>query len=307
MADAPDRPDNPPNFALARVFSAGSRLATLLRVHSGVELKGDALTRVVGDVSHALKVAPSAISGSLIAELGRRLDDETRRDIAWRLAGNLAALKAGRAVGRWTVQREDEWVAAQIARATPESRGDRSQERGWLFRFRILTGASATLTVKAWWSDRRCRFAAPLFGFSKPFSRSKIKLPYRDPRDMTGMRCALFIQSALSIDAPRFRRVEVVASMRTRNADLLKSRRRVATPCPRGCAHDCRVCSVGYKECPMAVHRETFEIRPCARCGADESYFDPESFGNECVRCMWESRNGASRNAGRVSDREDSG
>lgn len=235
---------------------------------------------------HALErllpgASAEALQDSLRPLLGLELTDEALRQLSWRLAGNLTRLRQGLAVTPWAVQSEIEWVPLEVEAARPESRPRRGQrERGHCYRMVALAGTPAGLRLETFWPDWLLRPAARRLGFQGRRGR------LGDGVELVQLRLFGLVEPGLSHEAPGFRTIGATQAVRRYNQAILLQRLRVGFVCPRRYEHPCRLCPVGYEECPVAV-RPTTLVRAVCGCGAGYATGqDPFTASERCPACQ---------------------
>ncbi len=210
---------------------------------------------------------------------GQTLTAQVAMKTAWRLAGNMQRLRAGRAVPPWTTQTENEWVPLHILRCTP-SRNQKG-DTGYTFTFRALAGSCCPMLLRTFWPTSMVRFVAMHIGFSRQFNT---KYPFHKAPELVGLRLLGELDAPKSRFEPVFWGLEFPPSFVQWNKDVVLQQRLRITPCPRGYTAPCRNCVVGYDECVGATHKFTYEQRPCMSCG-ETAWFDPELGFERCVQC----------------------
>jgi hypothetical protein len=239
------------------------------------------LGELVIELMHNL---PGGIKQDTLFETARQLvgvplTPEVCLEVAWLLAGNLPALRAGRVVTPWRSQPEDEWVPLQITAARPHR--NKYNQIGLLFEFLVLAGRPSSLRIIRFWS----RQAAQAIGRKLGFTPTWGKYPMTEGEQLVGLRLLGLIDAERSQQAPKFGEIGCPPSALQYNRDLLKLRFHYE-PCPEGWTHPCHRCAVGYEECQAATHRKTYTQGFCDGCGEAEAYFDPDRDTKLCVLCV---------------------
>jgi hypothetical protein len=274
-----------PRYNLARIETQRDHIHSMLSSHYGGQTIGpeifpDFLTRVRGLLPKA--VGENAAFESCRSLLGKVFTPAESLHFAWRLAGNGTTLKEGRPVLPWAVQRSDEWVPAQVLRAMLTK--NYRDQRGVDYTFRIIAGTPAGMRITQFFKPPVVRLVANTLGFSRG------NYPYRNSRELVGLRCYLFIERERSEKAPGFFQVECPGSLVKWNRDqVLKMRARII-PCPQNFMHPCYRCAVGYNDCPAGTHRLTYTKGFCTLCGQSEAVFDPEDVSVYCIDCTFKER-----------------
>ncbi len=273
----------PPAYDLGAIFTLRDRLAdyALLEVY-GCPLVGETFARAVHLVARSLPadVSPQALRDSMSSLLGQELTRRLGFELAWRLAGNLPALRAGHPTLSWQLQDKMEWVPLQVL----ASRFTMQRQRpGQTFRFQLLAGSPCPARTTAYWSRSLCSFLAPRLGFSS----RRGKLPWRDGSEFVQLRLLGLLEPRYSRGQPGFRMIHCPPSLLQYNRRVLRLRVRQGFTCPHAYVHPCCQCPVGYRECPAGVHPYNFELRACSGCD-QETWFDPDpNFRSSlCIHCQ---------------------
>ena len=243
-----------------------------------------------GRFCYALKsILPTGVTSDAVFEsvrylAGRELTPKAAMILAWRLAGNTKRLRAGQAVPPWSHQPADEWVPLLVTRS--RTARTRRGAIGTEFAFRVLAGSPCPMTIHAsdTWKRSVVKMLAGKAGYSAPWG----KFPFHRSSELVGLRIFGLVKAALSGTAPTIFEVDCPSTMVDWNRKHVLYRRfRVNADnlCPRGWKHPCHKCVVGYKECPAAVHRDTYEKGACNKCGSGQAIFDPESDSLYCIEC----------------------
>jgi len=228
----------------------------------------------------------SVLRDTLKHLIGCKLTITVLQREAGRLAGNYRTLMETKvAVPPWQNQRFNEWAPVQIL----ESRDHRvkSGNQGLLFSWHVLAGSATGLVFEKFWSNRLCGAVSKSFGFSSSYG----SLPMKRSTELVRLRAYVLLCQPPAYAKDRgqelwFERVQVPGSMQTYNRKILKLRARDGYVCPRRFQHACFQCHIGYKECPAAVHPETYEADVCQVCH-ERAWFDPRRSGlGRCVRCQ---------------------
>ena len=216
---------------------------------------------------------------------GHTLDELESIRLAWRLAGNLPALKDGKPVSPWTVQHADEWVPLQILRI--QRTRNAKDKLGYSVTSRVMAGTPAPLKVNSFWGVRAVHFVASVLGFSKHWHR----YPFTVADELVGLRFFGLIEAARSRGRPEFHEIECPDSLIKWNREsILKLRLRVGLKCPMNFEHECHQCALGYDRCAAATHPQTFTAGYCASCGLAAAPFDPSDPSHHCVHCTTATR-----------------
>jgi hypothetical protein len=278
-----------PNYPLKALFKLRDRI--LNEACFGLwylPIEGAAYARLAAGLHAVLKsraIPPAAILDALLPHVGDVLDGALGTQLAWRLAGNLAALKAGVPVGPWTCQRQLEWVPVQVLSGRPEV--TRFGKAGYRYRLRYLAGTPAGKDGAIFWSHRQLAYlATDQLGFTGP--KAKKQRPYLHPAQLVRLRFYALLEPELSLEAPAFRQVRVPAGLLAHNTAILDIRARLA-PCPRRYPHPCHNCAIGYLEpkpgCPAACHPRQWAAGACPACGRADAPIDPDLDAARCVVC----------------------
>ncbi len=277
-----------PAFPLVRVSKLRKELAevALLRFY-GCPIRGDNFQSLAATLAKSLKLkgaARDALADSLRYLLGRDFDMDVGRELAWRLAGNLERLKAGEPVPPWTAQRGLEWVPVQVTGGRKSwKKAEKGRMRfGWTYLFTVLAGSPTGRDIRQWWTTDKAAVVGARLGFSR-------KPPYHreDMDELVGLRFCALLDPKLSDRGPGFHHIHCPSTFEEYNREVIKKRRRIDFACPEGFPHSCSQCFVGTRECPAAVHRETYVSKYCTGCGR-EWWFDtdPRFVNDYCIHCQ---------------------
>lgn len=269
-------------FSLTRVFKQRDKLFQQIRPYIDANIVGEVFRDLVDDVYRVLPnyVSHDAVFESVRTLVGAPFPRKTAAEFAWRIAGNIDQLLAGKPVIPWTGQAGDEWLPIQILRVDHAVRNKRP---GFTFECRALAGSSCPMVFEQFLSRGSCSAIAQIAGFSRA-------APYMSGVHFTNLRLWALIEAAKSTDAPSFNQVDCTAAMKEHNKKLIAIRTR-ALPCPRNFAHPCEHCELGYNECPAAIFPLRLEKKQCPACD-DVKYFDTTRNNNICMACA---RNGEAK------------
>lgn len=291
------------SYSLHRVFNRRDKLFQRL----GSRFVGRRITEGVLDdfVDDLCSLLPPAIprlaiSQSLFELTGEIPTKERMFQACWRLAGNLPTLLEAKPVHPWNSQRSVETVPVQILEV------NLTKHLGVLtysMLFQFLAGSPCPTRVHQYWSRKKTAFMARRrddsgygFMFSRGVgNRSKriAKYPYVDARQLTGMRCLVVVDPAISDEGPNFQELRFTSMLSSHNRELLKKRLRADTgyTCPEGFdrLQLCHTCYIGQDKCSAACHPTTYKVDFCNQC-EQQSYFDPQSLSGHCVNCTAELR-----------------
>lgn len=285
-----------PVYHINSIMELRSKLVERLILFYGQIMMGKTLQEVTEAVAELLKCDPVVAADSLIDIYGRTLARQDWAMTAWRLAGNHARLRSGRAVPPWTNQLEDEWVPLQVEDVVRRTR-QRDKAPGVFVTFQCLAGTPCPSRVTRFWTLPFVRYLKTVFGFSRFSDLPEIRhlrgkpqvhnLPFSDPSELSRLRVwGLFEPSTCNPGRPSFRQVFNSNTFKSGwNRELLVLRTHLIDRCPRGYMHSCHSCHVGFSECPAGCHRHTYEIRRCLLCDKDR-WCDVNSEKQDvCVDC----------------------
>lgn len=276
--------DRVPVFNIPAIVALRKRLVEtvfLPRYHESPE--GVQFEYLVDDLGLALgnKYNRDAVYETVRALVGIELTPQLCGEFAWRLAGNLPALAAGRPVLPWTGPRGNFWAPLQVMRVI-HARDQRSDEFGSQVEFRVLAGDACPNVISRFLRRRYTNALARRIGFSK---RNDQHFPYHDVRQLVNLRMVAMIDAAKSQFDLKFGEIRCPPSMFEHNREILRVRVRLQ-PCPQNWIHACHRCVVGYVNCIGGTHRLDYEKKFCSHCGM-EAYFDPADINaDRCVLCM---------------------
>jgi hypothetical protein len=270
-----------PGYDLPRVFSLRDEICTETSCHLDTLLVGEYYEDFVDLVCGVIPEADDdAIERSARCLLGRALSAETLRDFAWRIAGNVRRLKAGKAALPWWRQRVAEWVPLHVE-AIRFGR-NRRDEPGAELTLRALAGSLCPSQVRTFWTRAQCRYVSRRVGFN-PVSRPPRH--FAGPAHLVNLAFYGLFEPKLCQDRPGFHRVDVPGTMVRRNVAIIAGR--LKKPCPTPpfhYTHTCAACTIGYEHCDHALHRRTFVRGTCAGCRSETALFDPDR-PEFCVEC----------------------
>lgn len=244
------------------------------------------------ELAHALRGAlPSGATYDAVFEsirylAGHKLETLEAYRLAWRLAGNVPTLRTGKAVLPWSVQQQDEWVPLEVTRSVLSK--DHRGRPGYDFVFRVLAGSPCPLKIRTFWRSGVAQYVARRIGFSAPWG----KYPFTRSTQLVGLRLLGKIEAELSHGRPEFHEIACPQSLvKWNRVNVLQLRLRVAgAQCPRGWAHLCHKCAIGYDQCPAATHYRTYQKDSCMGCGQADRLFDSEDPSPNCIDCARKQR-----------------
>jgi hypothetical protein len=245
-----------PRFDLAKVFKLRDRLVLDLAPFHGVVAEGQVYAGLVEAVAFRIAAPELAVGESLRGIAGSLLTADLVRDTMWRLAGNLGRLRAGVPVYPWNSQPAREWVPVQVLAVDPVEDVRRGRDKQWELTLRVLAGSPCPLRISTRWGERWAKYAAKhAFGFSASFRER----PCRDVRELCLLRFLALLEPERSRQGkPGFHRIATTATLTKFNRRFIDKRKRLGGfRCPRGFAHACFECPVGYRECEAACRPVT--------------------------------------------------
>jgi hypothetical protein len=260
------------SYVIADVLRVRKRIMDELAWQEAVEqvLDEDKFEKlVVAAARHLVNVEPSLVGESLAHLYEQILTQEELLEEAWRLAGNLPRMRNGYAVAPWTRQVTQEWVPLLITEQVPYR--NRRHEDGAIVTFKILAGSPCGWTMERFWSTRFGHVVARDIGFTN----SRGKHPMHSINELVGLRLSGLIEVEKSVGKPFFDVINIPSSMLNYNRRLIKARDRIQFVCPKKYEHACRLCPIGYDQCPVAVHPRTYTKIICQSC-QKKSWADPK-------------------------------
>jgi hypothetical protein len=232
-----------------------------------------AVGRLLGD-----SVDPRVLEESCMPLLGKELTQRRLGAFALRIAANVGRLRRGEVVLPWVRQVEDEWAPVEVLRCWPGR--NRRGDQGSYFRFLVLAGTPAGFVPVRFWTQPQCSYIGTELGFSHK------KWPLLHPSYLVRLRFSALFEPHLSVDHPGFHRVRLTPGLARYNRPLLEGRFARDPGCPpRGYAHACHVCWLGYASCPLAVHPLDYTRGICERCMDPKAWHDPADDIELCVDC----------------------
>lgn len=222
----------------------------------GSRPEGDDFVTLVNALADYLKVTDSVILESIRTVAGQRMTQQLALKTAWRLAGNVKRLRAGRFVPPWVHQYEPEVVPVQAISC--EFQRTKRQRPMFVFQLRVMAGTPAPMLLSAWWSRSFCYILARRIGYTS----RRGSFPFSDPRELVNMRLLVLLDPSKTRDGrPGFCEVRCSAGLKRWNRSIIEKRFRRQGhnhwPCPYGFDHYCYQCPIGYVDCEAATHRLT--------------------------------------------------
>lgn len=278
-----------PRYNISRILRAKRQIQRECETLVGCELNktnfSDFISRVQAGLPRGQDIDQDVLVKSVQGLAATRLTKEKLAEMAWRLAGNVAHLQSCTPVPAWGQQPRAEWSPVQVIGAALS--WTRKKKLGAVLQLQFLAGSACPLVIDQFWTSGFCGLFSGELGFTVPWRRR----PYRDPRQLMGMRFYVKIEPELCTDKPGFHESKVPSGCKNWNKQLLTMRYRLDPSlfvCPGGYheEHPCHLCSVGADYCEAAVHPETFVQRHCRRCNKDVAWFDPASERKICVDCV---------------------
>lgn len=251
----------------------------------GTQPEGEGYEELVRRVArHFTKECAEAIEESLIEFIGQPLTPQLLSDMAWRLAGNVRALRARMPVLPWRRQQREEWVPLQVT--SSKSWITKRGRRGFMLQFRVLAGSACPMVIEKFWSREFCAVVARRIGFTR-FHKA---FPWQHGGQFVGLRLMALLSPETSKDAPDFSEVgEASGSLLAYNRRLLRARAPITRQCPQDypTSVSCHLCPVGQDHCGIAVHAVTYVHRLCEVCGLDKLH-DPATHEDRCIDCQYQ-------------------
>jgi hypothetical protein len=276
-------------ISLDRVFRLKKKLITVLEDgFVGALVRGPLLHELVDEVQNALPgtVHEEVIFDSLRHLGGTVLTDPIIRQESWRLAGNIHRLKQHYPAPPWMKQEFDEWVPVQVIDCKVK-RTIRIKKIGGEFTARILGGTSTGLLAHFFWTHGFCGNFSRHVGFTPPWK----SLPFKKCEEFVGLRFYGLCESSRPGQeirrVPHFHHVKDNPTLTNYNKGVLRKRARMeGFKCPFNYKHPCYRCHVGYRDCPVALHPETFVKEHCIVCNK-EGWFEQAMIPlGVCVACQ---------------------
>ena len=276
-------------------------MGEVLRDHHDKVVEGDAFEELVDSFcTHLPDTVPrEAVYDSVFDLAGERITKLSVWEASWRLAGNLPHLRNGNPVTKWSLQREKEWVPAQIISAKRRRTEGRAKKNGWLFTFQVLAGTACPMKIPKFWTDKFCYFIKNELGFNKRSQPPKSGKPLlhimRHPTEFVNLRMFILLDPELDDKGgrrlfPEFEKVDLSGPMKKWNRTMMKRRDRMehGYDCPMNFGLDvnCHQCFAGYKTCPAATHRLDYKFAYCNKCSKADTPFDPDLSNEICLHCV---------------------
>lgn len=227
---------------------------------------------------------------------GERLTTLKLWSTAYRLAANLPRLRRNTPVPTWTMQRDIEWVPAQVISAKRGRSKGRARKLGTHFKFQILAGTACPNYTSAFWTDSFVwALVREPVGFSKrnrvPKSGAPLERSFQSPNELVNMRLMLLLEPEHSDSVqPGFEKIDITPSLLKHNHDLMDKRDRIKPGyrCPQGFGPDvaCHRCYAGYTTCPAGTHPTDYTFDYCSECGQGNVAFDKTLSKHCCLHCF---------------------
>jgi len=278
-----------PTLKLAALEKRRTQITDVLKNYQDVALTGTPLNLAVSELAKIVSPAGPggkravekktvlAVKETVIAAVsGRPLSEALSRELTFRLAGNVEALCAGVYAPQWQYQTCPEWVAAVVAEAN-ECRTV-SGKYGANLSFLVINGGPAGATFQQFLSEHALHILGFSCGVRARYADSKLYA-----KDFVQMK--VFGRLAVG-ESLKFTSFAVKGALVKGNKRLNAARDPETRVCPQG--HRtvyCRNCPVGYVDCGLAVHRETYTQKRCRVCGK-EGWVAPGGAKNTCIRCQ---------------------
>jgi hypothetical protein len=249
-------------------------------------LTGEIFANLVLDVGRLLggSVAIRVLEESCVSLLGKELTETRLNAFAWRIAANVQRLRHGEVVLPWTAQTEEEWAPVEVLRCWPGLgwKGKSKDDPGSYFQFLVLAGTPVGFSLVRFWSQRQCSYIGIELGFSSRRDR-----PLLHPAYLVRLRFSALFEPKLSFERPGFHKVRLSPGLAKYNEPLMVDRFSREPGCkPRGYAHGCHVCWLGYGSCPLAVHPLDYVQKICDCCGNPKAWHDPADEALDmCIGC----------------------
>lgn len=206
------------------------------------------------ELAKMLRVHTSVVFDSLFHLAGRPLTEDEARKLAWRLAGGLELLKAGKAVPPWSQQFSQEEVLVTLLEYSRHM--DSRQRPLACFRALVHTGSPAGLEAVCSWPMSLVTSIARRAGFTRHFGA----YPLRHVSELVGLRLAVVLEPRNGEARPYFSRIVEKQSLVTWNRKHVMTYRVRKTPCPQRFTHYCHECGIGRDTCPGATHPHLIQV-----------------------------------------------
>jgi hypothetical protein len=284
---------------LRRVFAARDKIFDDLILKYSNEVIADDMLDEVSDlvlkvISHC--TSAKVIRASMLDLLTLSVSKENLAKFycfAWRIAGNIDLLKAGRPILPYKYQTASEWVPVEIesVKRTLIVSKEKSEIPVNELTMRVLAGTPASKTITSVWTDGLTRYMKSFLGFSKKRTRpnnwpaSKPFLAYENQNQLYGLRMMALLTPESCNEKLRYEKITCSSSMVKHNKELLTKRARFNFECPFKYKHACHACPVGKDRCVVACHARTYVQGSCVFCRKN-SFFDKKLSKDMCVACF---------------------
>lgn len=226
-----------------------------------------------------------AVCDTLMAHaLGITLDVAAAQRVAGVIAGNVAHLRAGRAVPTWKSQAAPEWAMVKVIDVYPYLT-PRKHIWGTMLVIEVLTGPASTCTFRQFFTDGMLRRLARQIGVRS----KKMRTPVH-PREFVMTYVLVKLKKGDKLELERYLERQ---SLSDRNTARTTQRMDYQARCPIKSKWPCVFCRTGYNSCKLGTHPENFGLMPCHK-GHDGwlDYRHPHSLCLSCQLSAWKSKYG---------------
>jgi hypothetical protein len=288
-----------PSYNLEAIQKLRRRLLEALTLEfAGCTFTGQAFDNLLSVLCEKLPDVRYAVLRESTRHLvGVIATDALLNSLAWRLAGNIRILRAGRPVQPWLRQTSPEWVPFQIVavrrnRINLWVKGTNVERWGGDVCLRILAGSPAGMELDRFWTNAYVYTLRQEFGFDR-FDRQRFthvvakkpSYPFSDITELTRLRAYATVMPCDGSAGLVLDRIRSSGTTKAWNKRLLKMRSRIDFPCPLSYPLElvpCHKCEKGYDQCPAGCHPVSYTARVCPEC-QQESWFEP--LAELCIRC----------------------
>lgn len=267
-------------FSYRRVVNRRKALISkAMRPYMEARLIGNTVSDFCDDIMAEMPptVSRDAVFESVRIFAGTQLSRRTALEIAWRLAGNIDDLIAGKPVLPWEQQVRDEVIPVRVEKMRPEKRKD---TWGYILYCRALAGSPCPMVFPKFCSKRSCDGIARNIGFSAAWGL----YPFQHPMYLVNLMFFAHVEAARSQEFPFFHQVSCNTGLKADNRAKIEVRCRVRG-CPRNFQHQCAQCPIGYDQCPAGIYPKTLVSRPCSKCNTT-AFFEPDDEDSRvCLNC----------------------
>ena len=293
-----------PKFSVAEIAKWRGLISSALLVYEGVIVQAQHLVNISRSLTQIITGRPlvekcdlkligsadhiyEAVYETILAHMGAMtVNLDTAKSVSKIIAGNIHMLRAGQDIPVWRYQTEEEWVLVKTldtyGTITPQK-----QIHGHTLVLEVLTGRAAGRTIHQFATDGMLNRMARKLGIRNMRNRRPV---HARELAMTYMYVKLKVGEKLESSEYRER-----SSLNSRNRSRAIQRDQYKDICLIGSKWPCIFCRMGYADCQLATHPETY-VRGTCRNG-HSGWVREESREPICMACQqrqWIRKHGGS-------------